>query len=121
MKYLVMIYDKPDTRELFMSSPEGKHLMDEMDALMTELRESGELVRADGLADPSNTRTVRPNDGVPVVSDGPLAEAKEHFGGYLLLDCDSLARAIEIAERLPSARLNPVEVRPVMASAGLEM
>jgi hypothetical protein len=120
MKYLLIIYDRPDTRELFMSE-EGKPLMDEMDALITEITESGELIRADGLADPSNTRTIRPQNGVPVVTDGPLAEAKEHFGGYLLLDCETFDRATEIALRFPGARMSPVEVRPLMNEAGMEM
>ncbi len=39
------------------------------------------------------TKTVRVSGGTPVVTDGPLAEAKEHFGGYLIVDCESIARA----------------------------
>jgi hypothetical protein len=120
MKFMMIIYDKPDTRALFFSE-EGKVLMDETSTLMDELTTSGELVGGEGLADPSNTKTVRPQDGVPVVSDGPLAEAKEHFGGYVLLDCESIDRAVAIATRWPSARLSPVEVRPVMDAAGMEM
>ena len=88
MKYMLMIYDNPDTRELF-TSPEGQELMAEVEALMAQLTASGELVGGEALADPSNTRTVRIADGVPVVTDGPMAEAKEHFGGYLIVECDS--------------------------------
>src|SRR5882757_9027782 len=98
MKYLMIIYDKPETRALF-SSDEGKALMDETMVLIDELTKSGELVSTNGLADPSNTKTIRPQGGVPVVTDGPLAEAKEHFGGYLLLDCENIDRAVEIATR----------------------
>ena len=39
-----------------------------------------------------------------MVTDGPLAEAKEHFGGYLIVDCETNERAVEIAARWPSAR-----------------
>jgi hypothetical protein len=120
MKYLLVIYDKPDTRELFMSEA-GKPLMEEMNVLLEEITESGELIRTDGLADPSQTKTVRPENGVPVVTDGPLAEAKEHFGGFILVDCESVDRAVEIALRFPGARMNPVEVRPLMDGAGMEM
>ena len=49
------------------------------------------------------TKTVRSADGPPVVTDGPLAEAKEHFGGYLIVDCKSDDRAVEIAAKWPSA------------------
>jgi hypothetical protein len=117
MKYMLLIYDNPDTRDIFFSEA-GKSLMAEMDALMDELRESGEFVSTEALADPSNSRTVRVQGGVPVVTDGPLAEAKEHFGGYLIVDCESLERATEIAGRWPSARFTPLEVRQIMDTGG---
>jgi hypothetical protein len=120
MKYLLMIYDNPDTRAIFFGES-GKGLMAEVDVLMQELRESGELIGTEALADPTITKTVRVEGGVSVITDGPLAEAKEQFGGYLLLDCESLERAIEIAERWPSAPFAPLEVRPVMDPAGMEM
>jgi hypothetical protein len=66
------------------------------------------------------TRTVRPVDGTPVVTDGPLAEAKEHFGGYLIVDCETGERAVEIATRWPSAQLAPIEVRPLLDVGGAE-
>ena len=120
MKYMLLIYDNPDTRELFFG-PEGEALMAEMNGLRKELRESGELVGTEGLADPSNTRTVRVQAGVPVVTDGPLAEAREHFGGYLVVDCESLERAVEIAARWPNARFCAMEVRPIMDPGGGDM
>ena len=120
MKYMLLIYDNADTREIFLSD-RGRELMAEMDTLVNELRESGELVSTEALADPSNTRTVRVEGGVPVVTDGPLAEAKEHFGGYLVVDCESVERATEIAVRWPSARYCPLEVRPIMDTGGVDV
>jgi hypothetical protein len=117
---MLLIYDHADTRARFMG-PEGEALMAEMDALLGELKESGELLSTDGLADPSNTKTVRVRDGVPAVTDGPLAEAKEHFGGYLIVDCETPERAVEIAVRFPSSRFHPLEVRPIMDTSGAEM
>jgi hypothetical protein len=117
MRYMLLIYDNIDTREAFFG-PGSDPLMAEMETLMNELRESGELLSTAPLADPVNTRTVRPRDGVPVITDGPLAEAKEHFGGYLIVDCESPERAVEIAARWPSARFAPLEVRPIMDVGG---
>jgi hypothetical protein len=117
MKFMLLIYDNGDTREVFFGAG-GKQMRDEMDALMAELTASGELVGGEGLADPSNTKLVRPVDGVPAVTDGPLAEAKEHFGGYLIVDCDSIERATEIATRWPNARFAAMEVRPIMEAGG---
>lgn len=119
MKYMLLIYDNPDTRQIFFGEG-GEALMSEMNALMKELEESGELISTEGLADPSNTRTVRVQGGVPVVTDGPLAEAREHFGGYLIVDCESIERAIEIAARWPNARFCAMEVRPIMDAGGVE-
>jgi hypothetical protein len=56
-----------------------------------------------------------------VVTDGPLAEAKEHFGGYLIVDCESSERAVEIASRWPSARFAPIEVRPILDVGGADL
>lgn len=56
-----------------------------------------------------------------MVTDGPLAEAKEHFAGYLIVDCESLERAVAIAARWPSSRFAPLEVRPIMEIGGVEM
>jgi hypothetical protein len=120
VKYVLLIYDNPETREAFFGEG-GDELMGEMVALMKELTESGELVGTDALADPYNTKTVRVRDGVPAITDGPFAEAKEHLGGYLVVDCESPERAIEIAARWPNARFCAMEVRPIMDEAGTEM
>ena len=55
------------------------------------------------------------------VTDGPFAEAKEFLAGYYMVDCESLERAVELAGKIPDATVNPIEVRPVMESGGLEM
>ncbi len=117
MKYMLLIYDNPDTREVF-SGEGSKELHEQMDGLMAEITESGELVGGEALADPATTKTVRPRDGVPAITDGPLAEAKEHFGGYLIVDCESVERAAEIAARWPNARFAAMEVRPIMEQGG---
>ena len=117
MKYMLLIYDNPDTREVFFGE-EGSELREQMDALMAEITESGELVGGEALADPSQTKSVRARDGVPAITDGPLAEAKEHFGGYLIVDCESVERAAEIARRWPNAHFAAMEVRPIMEQGG---
>jgi hypothetical protein len=88
---------------------------------MAELTESGELVGGEALAPVEQARTVRVRDGVPAVTDGPFAEAKEQFAGYLTVDCESVERAVEIAARWPDAKWWAMEVRPVMGGSGTEM
>lgn len=113
-----MIYDNAGSRELF-AGDQGAPLMAEMEALFAELTASGELLGTEALADPVHTRVVRaPDAASPLVTDGPLAEAKEHFGGYLIIDVSSEDRAIEIAARFPSTRFTPIEVRPILEDPG---
>src|SRR5688500_13995744 len=62
-----------------------------------ELKASGELVGAEGLAEPGQARIVRAgNGGVPEVTDGPFAEAKEFLAGYWIVDVESPQQAYEI-------------------------
>ena len=120
MKYMLLIYDNPRTREAFFGA-EGKALMADMDTLMQELTVSGELIGGEALADPSQTKTVRIRDGATVITDGPFAEAKEHLGGYLIVECERPERATAIAARWPNAKFCALEVRPLMEQSGGEL
>ena len=73
-----------------------------MQAFNQELLDSGELVETRGLSAPVHTRRVQFKEGVPVVTDGPYAEAEEVLAGYWVVECDSFDRATEIAARLAS-------------------
>jgi hypothetical protein len=53
-------------------------------------------------------------DGKRLVTDGPFAETREHLGGYFLVNARNLDEAIEIAGRIPGARVGTVEIRPVL-------
>jgi hypothetical protein len=120
VKYVVLIYSNPGAFEA-LSEEERNRMGSEMDAMLKEVRASGEFVGGSALADPSQTKTVRVREGVPAITDGPFAEAKEQLAGYYVLDCESIERATEIATHDPAARLWQVEVRPIMDEAGAEM
>jgi hypothetical protein len=57
---------------------------------------------------------VRVRQGKLATTDGPFAETKEQLGGYYLVEARDLNEAIQVASRIPSARLGCIEVRPVM-------
>jgi hypothetical protein len=118
VKYVVLIYSNPTTWET-LPKAEIDRVMGIHNTLIKELTESGEMLRVDGLTHPSNTKTVRLRNGVPVVTDGPYSEAKEQLAGVWALDCESIERAIEIAA--PVSEYDTVEIRPLMDLAGLEM
>ncbi|GAA0372873.1 YciI family protein [Microbispora corallina] len=119
MKYMILIHNRPGYVDE-LSEGERTELFDQVDAIMKELSASGELLRGEALADPAQTRTVRVRGGVPAVTDGPFIEAKEQFAGYLLVECDSTERAVEIAASWPDARYFAMEVRPVVHQSGPE-
>jgi hypothetical protein len=67
------------------------------------------------LQDPETATTVRVQDGKTLTTDGPFVETKEALGGYLLFETDNLDAAIELASRIPAARMGgAVEVRPIV-------
>jgi hypothetical protein len=64
---------------------------------------------------PETATTVRVQDGKTLTTDGPFVATKEALGGYLLFEADDLDAAIDLASRIPAARMGgAVEVRPVM-------
>ena len=64
---------------------------------------------------PEAATTVRVQDGKTLTTDGPFVAVKEALGGYLFFEADNLDAAIELASRIPSARMGgAVEVRPVV-------
>ncbi len=66
------------------------------------------------LQPPETATTVRVEDGRTLTTDGPFVEIKEAVGGYLVLEADDLDAAIDVASRIPAARMGgAVEVRPV--------
>jgi len=64
---------------------------------------------------PETATTVRVQDGKTLITDGPFVETKEALGGYLLFEADDLEAAIELASRIPAARMGgAIEVRPIV-------
>lgn len=96
--------------------------------LNKELKESGELVAAEGLAFPDQAKLVRGGKNGEPITDGIFPESKEFLAGYWIVDVDSPERAYAIAAKASAAPgpggapLNmPIEVRPVMSGPPPEM
>jgi len=112
MQYLLQIYSG-NAMEAYDRLSE-----DERNAMLGEYMALAELpgVRGSNQLQPTSTATtVRVEDGRTLTTDGPFAETKEALGGYYLLEVDDLDAALEIAARIPAARMGgAVEVRPVV-------
>ncbi len=117
MKYMLLIHqaDAPTPRdpEAWAALPE-----EEQKAVFADyqaLNQTPGVTPGVQMDDPSTATTVRVEDGRTLTTDGPFAETKEALGGFYLFEADDLDRAIEIASRIPAARMGgAVEVRPVV-------
>jgi hypothetical protein len=112
MKYMLIIYGN---KEIFDAVPpdEWKRQLDAFDAFNDKFFETGELLGAYGVGDVTEVKRVRVRDGVPVVTDGPYLESKEHLASWYLLEVPDERRALEIAAEIPAAPLHDIEVWPV--------
>jgi hypothetical protein len=112
MKYLCLIYDE-EAKFGSMSKPEMDALMGEYFAFTRDIRESGHYLGGNDLQPTRNATTVRVRNGRMSTTDGPFAETKEQLGGYYLIEAKDLNEAIQIAARIPSAKMGAIEVRPI--------
>ncbi len=112
MRYALLIYPGELTSASEqLSEEERQSILGEYLAL---LEEPG-VIGAEQLQPPESATTVRVDDGKTLTTDGPFANAKEILGGLYLLEADNLDRALEVAARIPAARLGgAVEVRPLV-------
>ena len=112
MKYLLQIYDRGATEQVAQLPEE------EQQAIVGEylaIAQSPGVLGGDQLRPVETATTVRVEGGQTLLSDGPFVEAKEHLGGYYLVEADDLDAALEIAARLPAARMGgAIEVRPLV-------
>lgn len=112
MKYLCLVVF--DGRLLDALGPAEKSAFDrECLAYDRTLMAAGQFVHAEALQSPTTARTVAVREGRVLVTDGPFIEAKEHVGGFILIDADSMDQAVQIAAGIPLARLGRIEVRPI--------
>jgi hypothetical protein len=112
MKYILLIQGG-DARGEFdgLGEQEQKSIMAEYFAIS----EAPGVIGGAQLQPADTATTVRVDDGRVLTTDGPFVEAKEALGGYYLLEADDIDAAIELAARIPAARMGgAVEVRPLV-------
>jgi hypothetical protein len=114
LKYLCLVYAE-EKRIAALSGSEWDALVVENLELCEELRKSGHYVSASPLDSVQTAATVRMRNGKLSTIDGPFAETKEQLGGYYLIEARDLNEAIQVAGRIPGARLGSIEVRPIRA------
>jgi len=111
MKYMLLIHHGESPAFEQMSKDEQKAIYADYQAInQTPGVTPG--VRMDG---PEAATTVRVEGGQTLTTDGPFVAVKEALGGYLFFEADDLDAAIDLASRIPAARLGgAIEVRPLV-------
>ena len=114
MKYLLQNYPGRSIEE-FERLP-----ADEQQGIVEEylaIRQSPGVIGGDRLQSVETATTVRVQNGETLLTDGPFLDSKEHLGGYMLVEADDLDAVLELAARIPAARMGgAVEVRPLVES-----
>jgi hypothetical protein len=112
MTYMLLIYST-EAREEFdsLSEEDQNAIFGEYMAIQNE----PDVIGGDQLQPTDTATTVRVADGETLTTDGPFSETKEVLGGYYMLEADNLDRALEVAARIPAARMGgAIEVRPLV-------
>ena len=115
MKYMLLIYGD----EKALDDIERKQCYVESTELAHDLHLAGQYLAAAPLHPTSRAISVRVRESKRLVTDGPFAETREQLGGYFLVEASDSDEAIDIASRIPMARLGTIEIRPVIEIPGL--
>lgn len=109
MKYLCLVYSEEDKLHSLPESPHDR----ECAAYAASLNQTGRLIAGEALEPVRSATTVRVRSGMLSVTDGPFAETKEQTAGFYLIEARDLNEAIQIAAKIPPARVGSIEIRPV--------
>jgi hypothetical protein len=116
MKYMLLIHQgstpTPPSEEWDALSDEEKG---QVNGAYQALNSTPGVTPGVRMSSPETATTVRVEDGKTLTTDGPFVELKEALGGYLFFEADDLDAAIELAARIPAARMGgAIEVRPIV-------
>ncbi|PAU52707.1 dehydrogenase [Pseudomonas sp. PIC25] len=109
MKYLCLVYSDEKLLHTLPESPRDEECL----AYAQSVQASGRMIAAEALQPVDTATTVRVRNGKASYFDGPFAETKEQLAGFYLVEADDREQALEIAAKIPAARVGCVEVRPV--------
>jgi len=115
MKYMLLVYGDEQASD----EAEKERCYTESAQLARQIRSTGQYLAAAPLHPVATATSVRVRGEKRLVTDGPFAETREQLGGYFIVDVGDLEEAIDIAGRLPSARLGTIEIRPILKIPGL--
>jgi hypothetical protein len=115
VRFMLLIYGDENA----LNQAEREQCYQDSTQLAHHLNENGQFLATAPLHPTKMATSVRVRNGKRLVTDGPFAETREQLGGYFLIEAKDLDEAIDVAGRIPGARVGTVEVRPVIEIGGL--
>jgi hypothetical protein len=113
MKYLCFVFYDENKRNA-LSEQESQALMEEALDYDDVLRKGGHFIVTHPLESVQAASTIRVRNGKVTITDGPFAETNEQIGGFVMIEARDLNEAIQLASKIPPARLGGIEVRPII-------
>ncbi|MBZ5558202.1 MAG: YciI family protein [Acidobacteriia bacterium] len=117
MKYLCLIYSDEAAWNA-MPKADVDTMMREYGAFTEGIKKSGHWLGGNRLQPAATATTIRVRNGKMSTTDGPFAETKEKLGGFYMIEAKDLNDAIQVAGRIPGARVGSIEVRPIFETPG---
>ena len=111
-QYLLSVHSVEGEVREPMADAQMQQFMHDVGALEQEMNAVGALVYSGRLADVETATVVRVEHGETLITDGPFAEAKEHLGGFYIVNADDLDEALSWASKTAACVGRPIEVRP---------
>ncbi len=117
-QYLLSVHAVEGEAPPPMTPEEMQTSMEKVGALESEMKSTGTFVFGGKLSEVEEAKVVHPSDGGLSMTDGPFAEAKEHIGGFYIINADGVDAALAWADRVVDCIGHPIEVRPFFEMPG---
>ena len=117
-RYMLSIHTVDDATREPMTDEEMQRSWTEIQAIETDLKAEGAWVFSARLHGAETATVVRESGGEILTTDGPFVEAKEHLGGFYIIEAGDLDAALGWASRVTRAVSAPIEVWPFVDTAG---
>lgn len=118
MKFMLIVHHDEEAFNKIEKEKRQQMLAESIE-LTHQLHAAGQYLSASPLHPAATAVIVRVREGNPLVTDGPFIETREQIAGYFLIQARNLHEAIDIAGKVPGARIGTVEVRPLIEITGL--
>ena len=117
-QYLLSVHSVEGEARDPMTEEEMRQFMERVGVLEEEMKSAGAWLFGGALHDSETATVVRLSGGEVLTTDGPFAEAKEHLGGFYIIEADDLNAALAWASKTSAAVSHPIEVRPFRHVSG---